>query len=419
MLNNRILLPPSKTGKVRFPGHLMVLAGFLAMVASFGTLYCFGVFFKPVSAQFGWTRAETSAAYSLYMIIHGMVNIIIGRMVDRFNPRLVVAICGIFLGSGYLLMSQITALWQYYLFYSVLVGTGMTVYLPFFSTVAKSFQKRRGLMTGVVASGIGVGTVIMPPIATQLISSYDWSTSYIIIGCFVLVVIVAAAFFISSRTANTSELSNDAGAAAQTINEKTPGFTVRAAIHTRQFWMFGISLFSFMFVQQVVVVHIIPYATDLGISAVSAASIISFIGGLSITGRLGLGGASDRVGTKAAWLIALTSVAISLFWLFLGARELWGFYLFAVIFGFGYGGGAVLQSPMIANLFGLRWHGAIYGMVLFIAMIGGAVGPLIAGGIFDISGNYQIALLITAAVGVMGLALALVLRLHGRAHAMR
>ncbi len=411
-------LPSSEAGKPRFPTFVVVLAGFFALVAAYGPLHCFGVFFKPVSAQFGWTRAETSAAYSLFMLIQGTATIIIGRMVDRFNPRLILAILGIFLGSGYLLMSQITALWQYYLLYSVLIGTGMTIYLPLYTSIARTFHNKRGLMTGIVGSGIGVGTVIMPPIAAQLISNYDWSTSYIIIGCLALVVILVAACFQSGRPAYERE-SSDKVSSALSKNENGAGFTIREAAHTRQFWIFTFSLFCFFFVQQVVFVHIVPYATDLGISAVSAASILSFIGGLSITGRLGLGFTSDRAGARVAWSIALTSVAISLFWLLSGTHELWGFYLFAVIFGFGYGGAAILQSPMIAELFGLRWHGRIWGLVLFIAMIGGAIGPLVAGIIFDVSGNYWIALLITAGAGVIGLALALLLKLSGKVSDLR
>ncbi len=396
----------------------MVLAGFFAMMVSYGTLYCFGVFFKPVSGEFGWTRAETSGAYSLYQIMHGVFAIIAGRLGDKFNPRLVITACGVILGSGYLLMSHITSLWQYYLYYGVLVSTGMTYYLPLMSTVARCFVKRRGLMGGIVLSGTGIGTIIMPPIATQLISNYNWSTSYLIIGCLALVIVVIAAQFVRRGPDQISQPSYGAEAVNR-FNPETPVFTVKKAIRTGQFWMFSVALFCFIFCQQVVLVHIVPYATDVGMSAVSAASILSVIGGISITGRIGLGSASDRTGCKSAWVIALASASIALFWLLLVARELWSFYLFAAIFGFGYGGVMAVQSPMVAELFGLRSHGAIYGMALFVGMIGGAVGPIVGGRIVDVSGSYQTALLITAMVGATGLILGLLSKFYRKVDATR
>ncbi len=270
-------------------------------------------------------------------------------------------------------------------------------------------------MTGVVAAGIGTGTVIMPPIATQLISEFDWSISYLIIGFLALVVIVVAAQFVRHESNSVSQPSYDIEA-IERVNSEIPRFIVRQALRTRQFWMFSLGLFSFFFCQQVVLVHIVPYATDIGISAVSAASILSFIGGLSITGRISLGSASDKIGSKSAWLISLASVAVAFFWLLLVARDLWAFYLFAVIFGFGYGGAAVLQSPLVADLYGLRSHGSIYGMVLAVSMIGGAIGPVAAGRIFDVTGSYLTALLIAAIVGVLGLILALLLKFSGKVY---
>ncbi len=397
-----------------FYGYIMVVAGFFIMVIGYGALYSFGVFFKPVSAEFGWTRAETSGAYSLYQIVHGLISIISGRLSDRFGPRLVITVCGIFLGLGYLLMSQISTLWQFYLYYGLIVSIGMTSFTPVMSMVARWFTKRRGLMTAIVVSGIGIGTVIMPPISTQLISSYSWSTSYIIIGSIALVVVVIAAQFVKRDPSQMGQLSYGTDkVAAGSLDSGTRGFTFGEAIRTGQFWVFGVAVFSLLFAQQIVMVHIVPHATDLGISAVSAASILSVIGGLSIAGRLGLGSASDRIGSKSSLVIALALVSISLF-LLLGARDMWMFSLFAVIFGVGYGGIIALQSPIIAESFGLRSHGVILGMLIFIATIGGAIGPLTAGRIYDISGNYQPAFLTATALSVIGFVLAFMFRFKRR-----
>jgi len=383
-------------------------------MVAYGTQYSFGVFFKPVLTEFGWTRAMTAGAYSLYTILHGFFCIVAGRVSDRFGPRLVVTGCGLFLGIGYLLTSQISAIWQLYLFYGVLASVGMGSVVPLLSAVARWFVKRRGLVTGVVVSGIGAGTMIVPPVATQLITTYGWRTSYIIIGVIALVLIVVAAQFLRHDPSQVGQLPYGAGEVeAESSDLEAKGFSLQEAIRSRQFWILCALYFSFLFGQQTMMVHIVPHATDLGISAVSAASILSVIGGLSIAGRIGMGSAGDRIGNKPSIVIVFILMSVALFWL-LGAKELWMFYLFAVVFGFGYGGLIALQSPTVAQLFGLRAHGVILGMVIFGATIGGAIGPLVAGRIFDITGGYQLIFLICAVLSVVGLILALTLRIPGR-----
>jgi len=323
-------------------------------------------------------------------------------------------VCGLFLGLGYLLMSQISAMWQPYLFYGVLFGIGMSSFVPMASTVARWFVKRRGLMTGIVLSGVGVGTMIMPPVANQLISSYGWRTSYFIIGIIALVLIVAAAQFLRRDPGQVGQLAYGAyEVKVDNVDLGTKGFSFREAVRTRQFWMVSVLFFAFLFYQHAISVHIVPHATDTGISAIGAASIMSVIGGLSIVGRIVMGSAGDRIGNKLSLVIVLVLALGALFGL-IAARELRMFYLFAVLFGFGWGGLSALMSPVVAELFGLKAHGAILGMVLFISAVGGAIGPLIAGRVFDITGSYQLVFLICVVLSVMGLILAALLRPTGR-----
>ena len=176
-----------------FYGYIVGILAFLIMMASIGSHTSFGVFFKPLLTEFGWTRAMTSGAFSLSMIVGGLLGILVGGLTDRFGPRIVLTFCGLFLGLGYLLMSQASVLWQLYLFYGI-IGIGMAgAWVPLVSTTARWFVKRRGMMTGFVVAGQGIGTLIAPPVANQLISVYGWRTSYIILGVTVFIVIVLAA----------------------------------------------------------------------------------------------------------------------------------------------------------------------------------------------------------------------------------
>ncbi len=389
-----------------FYGYIVVLAAFVIMVVMWGGIYSFGVFFTPLLTEFGWTRAETSGAYSLFMVLHGLFCIVTGRLNDRFGPRIVITTCGFFLGLGYLLMSRINTIWQLYLVYGVIIAIGMSGgFVPLVSTVTRWFVKRRGLMTGIAVAGIGAGTMIMPPVASWLISSYGWRTSYIVIGSIALVLIILAAQFVRRDPTQMGQLPYGADKVKEeSLNLEAGALSLRETIHTKQFWTFCVIWAFFAFCVHAIMVHIVPHAIDMRISAASAASILTIIGGLSIAGRVIMGGVSDRIGNKLALIICFILILIALFWL-LAAKELWMLYLFAVVFGFAYGGHVPLVSPIVADLFGLRAHGLILGVVIFVGAIGAAMGPLLAGHVFDITSSYRLAFLACVALSVVGLIL--------------
>jgi len=378
---------------------------------AWGAFITFGVFFNSFLNDFGWARATISGAHSLAFLIMGFTSIIVGRMGDRFGPRVVMIGCGFLFGAGYFLMSQINAVWQLYLFYGVLVGIGLSgADVLALSMVARWFVKKRGMVSGIVKVGTGVGMLIMPIVANQLIASYDWRVSYLILGSVSLVLIVAAALFLRRDPSQKGLVPyGEEAAGADSLNGAGRSFTLREATGTRQFWVVcAIYLFA-LFCAQAIIVHIAPYALGLGISATNAANILATIGGASIVGRFIMGSAGDRFGHRLATVICFIILAVALSGLQF-AQELWMLYLFAVIYGFAHGGVFALISPLIAELFGLSSHGVIFGIIIFSGTIGGATGPLLAGRIFDVTGSYQLAFLIFAAVGVMALILSLLLR---------
>ena len=394
-----------------FYGYVVVAAGFITLVLAFGTLYSFGVFFKPLSTEFGWTRAMTSGAFSLQWFLAGFLAVIMGRLNDRFGPRLVLTISGFALGLGYLLMSLISAIWQLYLFYGVLIAIGVSAtFVPLASTAARWFVERRGAMTGAVAAGIGFGTLTVPPIGSWLIDNYGWRTSYTIIGIIALVLVVLAAQFLRRDPGQMGLLPYGGSEAKQpSLNSITSGFSFREASYTSQFWiLFAIACF-FGFGLQAIIVHIVPHATDLGISATSAANILAIVGGLSIVGRVVMGIAGDRVGNKPAIIICFILLSAAFCWLIV-AKEIWMLYLFAAIFGFAYGGFIVLSSLIIAELFGLSSHGIILGVTLVGGSIGQAISPLLAGYIFDVTQSYNLAFIICATLSIMALILMILLK---------
>ena len=395
----------------RFYGYILVAAAFFIMVVMWGILYSFGVFFKPLLSEFGWTSAAVSGAYSLAFLLLGMSSIVTGRITDRFGPKMVLIVCGFIFGLGYLLMSQISTIWQFYLIYAVMIAVGISgSFVPLVATVARWFVKRRGLMIGVVSSGVGVGIMIIPPLATQLISVYGWRISYIVVGIAALVLVIPAALLLKRDPGEVGQLAYGADVARTgNVSLESSGLTLRQALRTRQLWLLWVMFLFAGFGIQMILVHIVPHVIGLGISAATAAIVLATVGGFNTAGRVIMGSAADRIGSKPALLISTIVISASFFWL-LGARELWMFYPFAVIFGISYGGFLVLLSPVAVEIFGLKAAGVLLGFLHFGLTIGETAGPVVTGVIYDVTGGYYPAFLIGGILAAIGVILTLMVR---------
>jgi len=385
-----------------FYGYVVVAAGFLIIAVMWGTNYTFGIFFEPLLAEFGWTRAMTAGAFSLSFILYGLLGVVAGRLTDRFGPRIVVTVCALFLGSGYVLVSQVNAIWQLYLFYGVMVGVGLSgSFVPIASTVARWFVRRRGLMTGIAISGVGVGMLILSLGANWLISNYGWRSSYITVGITAAVMLAVFAQFLRRDPSQVGQLPYGKNEPEEKDNLRGTDISLGGAAQGRQFWMLSVAFLCFGLAIGAVLAHIVLHAIGLGVSTTSAGAILAVTGGLSTVGRIVMGSAGDRIGHKNALIICFGLMSAALFWL-LFAKKLWMLYLFAVIFGFGYGGIAPLQSPLIAELFGLSSHGVILGVTEFGVALGETIGPVVAGHIFDITRSYHLAFLASGVIGLLG-----------------
>ena len=394
-----------------FYGYNIVTAGFGIQAVGIGIYVAFGVFFKPLLVDFEWSRATLSGAQSLALLIAGILGILIGRLSDRFGPRMVMSVAAFFFGLGLLLMSGLNHVWQLFLFYGVIFGIGLSaIDIIALSTTARWFVRRRGIMTGIVKVGTGAGQLVMPLVASLLIAGYGWRTSYVIIGAAAMVLLIFIGQLLRRDPAQMGLLPDgNRGLRTQSPKLAESDFYMCEALRTRQFWTICFTFMATMFCLLVIMVHIVPHATDIGISLTTAAGILSTIGGISMVGRFVTGVAIDRIGNRLSMIICLILLILALLWLQL-AGELWMFYLFAVVYGLGHGGLFTVISPIVAEYFGISSHGALFGIVLFITMVGGAIGPVIAGYIFDTTGSYSLAFWICTSVGALALVLILTLR---------
>jgi len=389
----------------------VAIAAMFVMAIMWGAFSSFGVFFKPMINDFGWTRAITSGAYSFSILISGIAGILAGRLNDKFGPRIVIIGCSLLFGLGFVLMSLIGSLWQLYLFFGVIVAIGLSgSFVPALSTTARWFIKRRGLMCGITASGAGLGMAIIPPAATWLIASYGWRSAYIIVGIAITAALIIVALFIRRDPGQMGQLPYGANEIeAESLLFESEGFSMQKALRAWQFWVLCGVAFCCYVCMDTIILHIVPHATDLRISAASAASILAVIGGFNIAGRIIMGGTGDRIGARRALIITFVLMTMSLAWL-LVANKMWMFYPFAAVFGFGYAGVATLLSLGTAWLFGLSSHGIILGAIIFMSTIGSLIGPVIAGGIYDITESYQMAFLILVIFSIIGIILSILLR---------
>ena len=397
---------PIPTQKL-FYGYYIVAASFIIMVVIWAAFYSYGVFFKPLIAEFGWTRAATSGAFSLAAIINGLFAIVMGRLTDKAGPRIVMSICAVVLCLGFALMSQIQTTWQLYLFHGIIIGIGMGgSFVPLMTTVVRWFVDKRNLMTGVITAGVGIGILIGPPATQQLIAHYGWRASYIVIAVLILFTVLLPAQLIRRDPSELGicALGEDTPTLQRVTESSSTSFSFHDAIRLRRFWLVYALFFCLGFCAFAIVVHITPHAIDLGTSPAVAANFLATVGALSVTGRIVMGRLADILGSKKGFAIGLLLMSIALGGL-IPVKTLWIIFLLAGLFGLAYGTCVATQAPMVAELFGLESHGTILGFLSFGFVTGGALGPWLAGTIFDHAGSYQFAFALCAAVSITGLIL--------------
>ena len=316
-----------------------------------------------------------------------------------------------FIGLGLFLTSKTQSICQLYLFYGILVGIGLSsIDVIALSTTARWFVKRRGIVTGLVKVGTGAGQLIIPLTASLLIANSGWRTSFMVIGIFGMILLV-----LISRL-----LRRDPEEMGQNAEEKTNSkvddkafngtdISFGQAIRMHQFWLLFIVNFAVVYCLLIVLVHIVPFTRDLGVSATKAAGVLSTIGGVSMLGRFATGLFIDRFNSRLAMIFCFVLLVSTLLWLQI-ADELWMIYLFAACYGIAHGGFFTAISPIVAEYFGIGAHGVLFGAIVFSGCFGGSVGPILAGHIFDVTGSYSPAFWLSSLVALLGLGLILLLK---------
>ena len=394
-----------------FYGWVVVAGAFVVLFLAYGAQCAFGVFFAALLNEFGWSRTGLSGVFSLYAFLYSVFGFATGPLTDRWGPRVVVAIGGVFLGVGLAGMSQVRELWHPYLLYGVVAALGMsTAYVPCNATVVKWFVRQRGLAVGVASSGGSLGAFALPPLAHILVNALDWRQAFVVFGAGILVLLNAVAT-VMKRDPELLGLAPDGMPRNPSvlIRKNEAQWPLSRALRTPAFWMlFGIfaATWTPVFVP---LVHVVPFARDLGISPLLASTAVSALGIGAFFGRLVMGGISDLIGRKAALAISL-ALQVLAFAGFAAVGGLASLYVVAVDFGFSYGAISTLFPAIVGDFFGREQAGGLVGFLFGLAGSLAGVGPVAAGAIYDATGSYTRAFLLSA--GFNGAALLLLALAH-------
>ncbi|MFC2013775.1 MFS transporter [Chloroflexota bacterium] len=388
-----------------FYGWVVVAAFLVIGTITQGSVNSFGVFFKFIEGEFGLTRAATSMVFSTAMVLGCVFAILGGWALDKFGPRMVILLMGVFTGLGLLLTSQANTSWQLFITYSLLLSIGTRATYPVvMATILRWFDKKRGLALGIASSGIGLGVVLVPPFATYLINSFGWRMSFIVIGVIAWVIMIPLSRLLRKSPSEIGALPDGkkTGSSERYVegperedSTRLAGFSLLQASRTRSFWLYSAIWLLLSLCYLLILTHIVPHVTDIGIPPMEAATVLSLIGVSIVAGRLIIGRASDNIGKKAAAIICSLSMAGAMIWL-IWSQDLWMFYVFGAVYGFFRGGLDPHITALIGDTFGLRSIGIIMGAINVAWGIGSAVGPTMGGLVFDISDSYSIAFLIGA-----------------------
>lgn len=408
-------------------GWYVVFGAFLIMGINYGARYCFGVFVKPMSLEYHWSRSVISLGASLMILSYGIGGIFSGYLLDRMAPRRIMIIGATVAAAGLILTGFVKSPWQYYLTYGLMCGAGTSCFgvVVCSSSVGKWFIKKRGIAIGTASIGIGAGTMILSPLLGYIVQ-VSWQKGFIFLGIIILIGVVSLAQGLMKKThpeaygllpdgdppkpddtplqeapLSSAESTKDPNPVSKNLFTAQP-MSLSMVFKNSRFWILVFCYSLAVMVEMAVFVHQVAYAIDQGIDRIAAASSLGFVGVASILGRFFFGWFSDRIQD------AKYASCIGFFMMSLGAAILMMadsttiLFIYALFFGFGYGSIAPMMPILLADRFGPSVLGTTYGVLTFFAAgIGGSAGPLLCGLIYDWFGSYDYAWQINLAVLIL------------------
>ena len=378
----------------------------LTLALAYGVWYSYSVFLVALLAEFGWSRTVLAGAFSVFTLVHGGVNPLIGALCARYRPLRVIAAGGAAMGITLFLDSFISTPLGLYLGFGVATAAAVALggWVPSLVFVQRNFQERLGLSVGIISSGVGVGMLLVVPLTQLLIDAFGWRVAFRVLGLIALLWILPSSLWLRHMMLQAPE--NRGQTPVRQNQEKSgsdPDFvTLGQAMRTQPFWLLMAMFFFGNVASQTLHVHQVAYLVDHGLAAIAAATVVGVVGLASIVGKTGGGWLSDRMEREVVYVAGVAILVASAFALLsLKGASAWPAYGYAVLLGVGYSVTAAITPVIVADRFSGPHFGAIVGVGLMGTAAGSAVGPWMAGRLYDLMGSYTIAFLIAAGCGAI------------------
>ena len=369
---------------------LVVAGTFLSAAVTLGTVYSFGSFFESMAADFGTGKGQTAVVFGVTTFSFFWLSLITGRLADRFGPRPVMLAGAASLFGGLMITSTVNSITVGYITYGAGAGfAGACGYIPMVATVGGWFDRHRAAAVGISTAGIGVGTLVMNPLATRLLESYSWRTTFRIIGVAGTLILVVCALLVARIPGSTNQ------------SESRFGEALRSAVF-RRLWLAALFSGMALFVP---FVFIVPYAKQNGVTPSTAAWLVGLLGGSSVISRIGFGALTKRYGAFRLFRFGLLLYPVGyVVWLASGSSYLM-LMLFVIVFGTGYGSFVAVSPLVLADRFGVIGLGSLMGLLYTTQGLGGLLGPPIAGQLIDSTDSYRTPMVVALAFSLTSVGL--------------
>ena len=372
-------------------GWWVVVGSFLLLFSAVGTqFYGFPVFFDVMVREMGWARTQVALAMTVGTFIAGSMGLLAGWLIHKVGLRPVLVGGTLIAGLGFILLTTITEPWQFYLYYGVIlsIGIGGIGVISNMTAVEAWFDHGKSTALGIATTGIGAGGVVMPLLAGWLISKYDWQTACACMAGIVILVGIP----VSAIVMRTPQERRGAPEQAQHRGLEVGDATLVKALRQKSFWLISMSAMLWYLAYTIGLTHQVAFAVDMGIDRVAAAGAVSVLCAFSIPGRLGFGRLGDVMDKRYVMMIA-AGLQVLAFAILLKTTNLAMLYVYSALIGVGMGGLTPMLPGLVADYFGRRQFGAVYGALEMVTMLGTMTGPVYGGWIFDTTKSYSLAFL--------------------------
>ena len=380
-------------------GWYTVLAGAVIACWGYGSWYYgMSALFTPLTAEYGWTRAQLSAAFSMRSIEGGLEGPIGGMLIDKYGPRKITIISTIIASVGLLLVLFVRDIWQFVLVWGFIVSLGFNLglYDTVNAAVAKWFVRKRGRALSLVTIGGGLGAPVVVPVMTWIIINHGWRPALIFVALSTLIVCLPLAWFwMRDHPPEHYGLLPDGDTVIKGYESEMNGgeayeeyeFTPKQALRTKSFWMVLISFALSSGITAAVTMHQMPYLIDIGVDPMAAAGVLGLMATMSLPGRVVFAWVGDKWGERKSLMLgyALKTVGV-LIWTM--AKGIPMILLFVVLYGIGYGGTIPVSTALRASYFGRKAYATITGYITFFTALTNIVYPIFAGWSYDVTGSY-------------------------------